>query len=498
MGRDLFDRRLTDPTAAEVVAALVAATGAANAGHTAGTFATVATGAPVVAERVLREPEGMNGYFGNGRDDVARLSLGWWTDATGRKFVRVRTWRERSRRYDEFGGQTAEFDRSEGDRHRRPGVWHVDHERVVEAGSGGEPEWVAVCGCGAAGSPASLAWQHGMCGPCADRVAEFGATAVTHAPGLLSDAGFEPTDVLFTPDGEFVVAAGRHSYRWRKLASGRLAVTGDDLDTDGRVRAAALGHTTLLGTCANNLIGDGPTESVLLVTLSTGLPLVSRVRLRGRPVAVLWTGRPGQLLAQAYDDRLNLIDIRTGDHDQTPAVAPPPDARLCAVRPDATAPRAVFAADHRASVARVNSDGTLAVESRFLLGDGHLNRTGVWQGGPVHVRFTPDGERLLFVRGDEMELRHPAKPKALLQARFPVEVRDVAFSPDYEHLFVLGGDDAVYVCNPGTLTSVRARLRWHLGPVSRLAVSPDGRTLATAGAEGVKLWPVSQLLPLLG
>jgi WD40 repeat protein len=158
----------------------------------------------------------------------------------------------------------------------------------------------------------------------------------------------------------------------------------------------------------------------------------------------------------------------------------------------------VFAAGHRASVARAERDGTLAVEARFLLGDGALNRTGAWDSGPKIVRFTPDGERLLFIRDTEMELRHPAKPKALLQATFPVPIRDAAFAPDYEHLFVLGADGAVYVCNPGTLTSVRARLRWHVGPVSRLAVSPDGQTLATAGFDGVKLWPVERLMPLLG
>src|SRR5262249_62386889 len=108
--RDLFDRRLTDPTAAEVIAA----TEAANAGHTAGNLTPVAGSAPFIAERLLRESEGMNGHFGgaNPQGDIARLSLGWWTDATGRKRARVRSWRERSRRYDEFGHQTEEFDAS--------------------------------------------------------------------------------------------------------------------------------------------------------------------------------------------------------------------------------------------------------------------------------------------------------------------------------------------------------------------------------------------------
>ena len=158
----------------------------------------------------------------------------------------------------------------------------------------------------------------------------------------------------------------------------------------------------------------------------------------------------------------------------------------------------MFTDDHRATVARVGSDGTFAEEARFDLGDGRLNRTGLWFGGPTVVRFTPDGERLLFIRDTEMELRHPAKPKALLQATFRQPILDAAFSPDYEHLFVLGADGAVSVCNPGTLTSVRARFRWHVGPVSRLAVSPDGQTLATAGFEGVKLWPVGRLMSLVG
>jgi hypothetical protein len=500
--RDLFDRRLTNPTAAEVAEAIITAQETANSGHTSGNLLPTSMHARVLAERVQREPEGTEVYFGFVRrpEDSARLSLGWWTNSAGQKLVRVRSWREWSRQLDEWGGQTEEFDRSEDDRRRRPGIWHVDHERIIEASSGGEPEWVAVCGCGAAGSAASLNWQHGMCGPCADRIAEFGPDAVKHAPGLLADKDFEPTDVVFTVDGEFVVGLSQHSYRWWHAADGLLSVKDDDLNSD-RVRGAAApsGHTVLLGTCSNNPIGDGPFETIKIVTRA-GLPLVYNIRLRGLPTAALWTGRPGQLLIQTLNDaRLNLLDFRTQDNEHHPDVAPPdPGAWIYAVFPAPDAPRAVFiTAGHRASLANVEQDGTLTVLSRFNLGEGHLNRTGLWHGGPQIVRFTPDGERLLFIRDTEMELRLPSRPKALLQAQFPQPIRDAVFSPDYEHLFVLGDDGIVYVCNPGTLTSVRARLRWHLGPVSRLAVSPDGQTLATAGAEGVKLWPVGQLMPLL-
>lgn len=219
--RDLFDRRLTDPTAAEVVEALRAAEAAVNAGHTVGNLVHVGGSAPAIAARVCDEPAGMTGHFGWAQQaDIGRLSLGWWTNFAGRKLAPVRGWRERSLRYGPDDQQTEEFDQSERDRHRRPGVWHVEHERVVEVSDGGEPVWVAVCGCGAAGSAESLGWHHGMCGPCADRVAEFGPEAVSHAPGLLADADFEPRDVLFTADGAFVVAVADTGYRVWDAATG--------------------------------------------------------------------------------------------------------------------------------------------------------------------------------------------------------------------------------------------------------------------------------------
>ena len=327
-------------------------------------------------------------------------------------------------------------------------MWHVEHERVVEVSDGGKPEWVAVCGCGAAGSAESLGWQHGMCGPCADRVAEFGPEAVSHAPGLLADADFEPRDVLFASDGKYVVAVADTGYRVWSAATGAPRARGDILlDGRGRPTGSPDGRFVFLGHA------DG---AVALLDLSDGA-LRQDTYFVGAEIRAFWTGRPAELVAQTrgVGPYLDLVNVATG-RGHVVALPPDRDALLCAVGPDAGAPRAVFAAGHRAAVARVGSDGTLLVESRFLLGDGPLNRTGMWGGGPGIVRFTPDGERLLFIRGADMELRLPMRPKALRQATFPVPVRDAAFAPDYEHLFVLSADGVVSVCNPGTLTSVRA------------------------------------------
>jgi hypothetical protein len=491
--RDLFDQRLTDPTAAEVVEAIVAAEAAANAGHTTGNLTSSGSSAAAMAERLLREPEGMNGHFGgaNRPTNIARLSMGWWTNSAGRKFVCVRSWREQSRRYDQYGNQTVEFDRTESDRVRRPGVWQVDYERVIEASSGGEPEWVAVCGCGAAGSPASLAWQHGMCGPCADRIAEFGPDAVMHAPGLLAETDFEPTDVVFSPGGKYIVAVGGERYCLWDTASGERRVQGTRPTPNSEARPAVSPDGEFI------FLGDG----VARLTLLNVNDRFSLIEVPMPPVlAAYWSRWPGVLIVQCIGGSMpfslvKVLSARSADFQST-TPQPTHGARLVAVPPDGS--RVVFANQHRASVARLTREGALTTEAQFNLGEGRLNRTGMWQGSPEIVRFTPDGERLLFIRGAEMELRLPARPKALLQATFPQPIRDAAFSPDYEHLFILGADGIIYVCNPGTLTSVRARLRWHFWPPSRLAVSPDGQTLATAGPEGVKLWPVAQLMPLLG
>lgn len=488
--RVLFDRRLTDPTAADAAGALRACAAAVNAG-TAGDLA--AFDADKAGEGVAQQPSGHAELLGGTpasafqRVEAARLAVAWWTNPSGRKLVRVRGWRGTDPRGPQYSPELYTFHATERELAGRPAVWHLEPERVVEAFTAGDAEWVAVCGCGAAGSAESLGWHHGMCGPCADRVAEYGPEAVQHAPALLAAENFEPRDVVFTGDGKYVVACGNNQIHAWDAATGTSRLRGVGFEVDPAVRPAAAPDGSFVA------LSDQAHGTTILDLPADRLESPFSFDLNAR--AAYWTGRPHELLVQSADNRLYLADAYGGHARE---LARPFDGRagLCALHPHAERPRALFAHNGLAAVIRVRDDGTLIEEWRFLLGHGRLDRTGMWTGGPQTVRFSPDGERVLLVRGTEVELRLPERSKALQQVEFPRPIADAHFSADGEWVYFLT-DAGIHVCHLGTLANVRARLRWHISGAVRMAVSPDGRTLATAGAEGVKLWAVASLLPLL-
>jgi len=163
----IFDERLIDPSEADLAKTLRKAMNSANRQNKYqpnrmsrdlefwGRF----------ARDVLRsEPEGRRRSCKGGRA-VPEVIAGWWTDPAGRKHVRVI-------------GRTRESYtnlRREGELRTLPPWWHVYPEGVLGVrGKKDDERFLAVCRCGAVGSPESLGWMGDTCGPCFDRRAEGG------------------------------------------------------------------------------------------------------------------------------------------------------------------------------------------------------------------------------------------------------------------------------------------------------------------------------------
>ncbi|NLX99187.1 MAG: hypothetical protein GXY83_23875 [Rhodopirellula sp.] len=117
--------------------------------------------------------------------------------------------------------------------------------------------------------------------------------------------------------------------------------------------------------------------------------------------------------------------------------------------------------------------------------------TGGFAGGNITaVAFSPDGG-LLAAAGDVVRIWDLNDGKLLATLRGQRQLggvgscSDLCFSPDGQRLFVAaaGSEASVRVYDMADPSEIRKVLSGHEGHVDRLAVSPDGRWLATAGVD---------------
>ncbi len=196
----IFDARLIGPNEGELAGTLGKAMKAANRENRdqPNQMARDAAFWGRFAQDVLgKEREGRRRSCNGGRT-IPEVIAAWWTDPAGRKHVRIIGRTRRSRR----GYGRGEL-RGEVELRGLPPWWHVYPEAVLGVrGAKDDERFIAVCRCGAIGSPESLGWMGNTCGPCFDRNADGGAVAGGF--GQFGEWSAYLARFCFTPDGRLI------------------------------------------------------------------------------------------------------------------------------------------------------------------------------------------------------------------------------------------------------------------------------------------------------
>jgi WD40 repeat protein len=233
-------------------------------------------------------------------------------------------------------------------------------------------------------------------------------------------------------------------------------------------------------------------ESVKLWRTRSDEPVLTPQRSLSLLGAEVWT------LAYSPDGR-RLI---WGGKTQDVAVCEPPTGTPKLVQLEGASPVIVFAPDGR-TFAKGDWGGNVRIhnaDTKQLISE--------LKGSDENVRslaYAPDGKTLAvgFYDGTtriwELESRRdlPGPPRQSL----PVE--KVAYSVDGKQLIFTTGDWKRANKEAGAVTlwdlnagSPRIVLRDHLTRVGALAVAPDGRTIATGGNDGIRIWDIEAHLLL--
>jgi WD40 repeat protein len=137
----------------------------------------------------------------------------------------------------------------------------------------------------------------------------------------------------------------------------------------------------------------------------------------------------------------------------------------------------------------------------FPNGDGPHLLGGRPAGAVYSLAFSPDGGRLVVVSGNTVTLWDTASWEPITATEVPNGTRSLAVSPDGRWLATADRDRAVRLRDAATLEVIR-ELIGNTAMVNDLAFSPDSSRLATGGADrAVRIWDVEsgqELLALPG
>jgi dipeptidyl aminopeptidase/acylaminoacyl peptidase len=481
-----YERILIGPSRQELEQALGETVTLANEGARTKLLPWPPADMPKFWNRFESTPEGWQQWVarstGNRTTSKGRsgLFLAWWTDFAGRRHCHIIGCRGAFR-----GPQLTNL--VCGTTEPKPPLWVVYPESTfLYRGTDSPPTLLALCACGALGRPEELGWMGTCCGPCHDRREEgLPPAAPWMHPRLAQLGGLnDPVALAFSPDSSLLLAAdtktltvwdlalGDRRLRWLEQAYHSLSAA--DFSTDskqlllnsgGLVRRLDVATGETLFTRQFGYGGAGPEWSPDGILLA-----ISRGDFRSWYIE-FWRSAEERLVGWFGPER-----------GGGPArLRFSPDGKLLAVG---------------------TVDGTIEIwnvpdgeeRGRCSLGDGEVG----------DLRFSPDGLTLAAAL-------QPAEVAPEQQAA-RVSLWDIpgqrqrgtltcsssphclTWSP--EGRYVLVGDDTGQVAIWDTVSaSALGTLQWHMSAIVIMAISPNGKLLATADASSkARLWPWDVLL----
>ena len=491
-----------NPTPSEVVALLSAATAAANAN--ASQMIRLVEDNHAKWRKFARTLEtsvaGSKDFVaGRGRLPTSQVVGSWWTDHIGRKHVVVRG----RRLEDESANDLIRRTRTD----ERPPLWHCYPDHLFLKRDATSSVWLAACGCGTVGTPESLGWMGETCGPCYDQHEELGPDALRqNRPGMLPAQHGTIHALAFDREGKRVAAVEEGGY----VSVWAL----DGLQSTIRFRKYGNDATNVAFAGSNSLIIAGPTSrgsAVSIVDLMDG-EHPEKVLIRRKIVAI---DKPEDLISELHDALAYRGLVSSCEPDQF-AVSTGSDIILSQLtnflnvrklqcigntlisgNPSPTERFAIVLQTYGLQVVNL-------LKMNWAVGFS----AAVWyQVGSMHelmfhTIYNETNRRVIGFIGQiiyfdicksnaGVDISSPAFRAIGNQSN---EITAIALSLDRKHLFVADGDGLLYVLDSDTLEP-RFSLGWHITPIRSLAISADGRTLATGGGEGgVKLWPIDRIL----
>jgi hypothetical protein len=431
---------------------------------------------------------------GRGAVPATQVMLSWWTDPIGRKHVVVRG------RRCEFDGAKVYLDRRLLE--VRPALWHCYPARIFLKRTASAKEWIAVCGCGAAGSPSSLGWMGDTCGPCHDARAEHGESAIRdHRIGILSGPRATPTRVAIRPDGSAVAMSD---------ASGKfhLWTLGDESrhEFKAEVRLIDMNHYARpnLGSCLA-FTGDGRTlvndyfvrdEQILGLDTATDPPMLIPLTppAHAPNVVIPWAENT---FCRVWSDQLEWVDAATREPVRSLKV---PLGNVWQAIPSHDYSRLFVRVGNRCTVIDPD-DGQILVRPELADPEGMLYREEV----EVHCAFSADFKRIVVGYHMQLFLLDGLTGRVIVRkidqaypfdrSQLPEDVKGVSLDATGQFV-VVGGSTRVAIYRLTDFMPV-ATIHWHLNGIRAYAATPDGKHFVTAGFDGqVKYWPIDRMIGL--